>query len=82
MAQIINTIKEYLNITTEQVFHVIDYLIVSKWVDFEKGKLIITFDGESKLEHSNLIKISFEQMKGLKYFVDESPLENYVPKKS
>ncbi|WJM08369.1 hypothetical protein [Paenibacillus sp. PK1-4R] len=81
MALIIDTIKEYLNITTEQAFHSIDYLISSKWVDFKEGRLIITLEGTSKLEHSNLDSISFEGMNELKYVVDESVLGNYVPKK-
>ncbi|MFC5649466.1 hypothetical protein ACFPYJ_10035 [Paenibacillus solisilvae] len=81
MVEIIDTIKEYINITTEQVFYILDYLIASKWVEFEDGKLIITKEGTEILAHSKLNDISFDIMKEFKYIVNESPLENYIPKK-
>jgi hypothetical protein len=81
MAVIIDTIKKYLNITTEQVFHIIDYLIDSKLVDFEEGNLIITLEGKSILEHANLNTVSLESMGEYKYKVNEDPLRNYIPKK-
>lgn len=81
MAVIIDMIKEYLNITTAQVFHIIDYLIDSKWVDFEEGKLIITHEGISILELSKLNVFSLESIDEFEYVVKESQLLNYIPKK-
>ncbi|PFB76729.1 hypothetical protein CN286_19425 [Bacillus anthracis] len=81
MAEIIDTIKEYLNVTTEQVFYIVDYLIASNWVEFEEGKLIITYEGNGILERSNLNAFSFERVETFKYLVKESILENYIPKK-
>lgn len=81
MAVIIETIKEYLNITTEQVFYIINYLVESKLVDFEEGKLVLTYEGNSVLERSNLNSFSLDSINDFKYTVKESPLENYIPKK-
>lgn len=82
MAVIIDTIKVYLNITTEQVFHIIDYLIFSKWVVFEDGKLVITYQGNSLLKCSKLNTFTLESMGEIRYKVNENSLENYIPKKS
>lgn len=81
MVVIIDTIKEYLNITTEQVFHIIDYLISSKWVVFEEGKLVITYEGNSLLKRLKLNTITLEDMGDIRFKINESSLENYIPKK-
>ncbi|WP_284037067.1 hypothetical protein [Neobacillus sp. 114] len=81
MALIIDTIKEYLTVTTEQVFYIINYLIDSKWVDFQEGKLIITNEGNRILESSKLNVFSLKRVDEYKYIVKESSLENYIPKK-
>ena len=81
MALIIDTIKEYLTVTTEQVFYIIDYLIDSKWVGFEEGKLIITYEGNSILESSKLNVFSLKRIDEFKYIVNENFLGNYIPQK-
>ncbi|MDE0639738.1 hypothetical protein PWJ77_04610 [Bacillus sp. CNPSo 3703] len=81
MVVIIDTIKEYLNITTEQVFHIIDYLVFWKLVVFEDGKLVITYDGNSLLKDSKLNTITLEEMDDIRFVINESTLKNYIPKK-
>lgn len=81
MAGIIDIIKEYLNVTAEQVFHIIDYLVRSKLVVFEDGKLVITLEGYSSLSYAKLSNITIESMSEIKYIVNEASLENYIPKK-
>lgn len=81
MVVIIDTIKEYLNITTEQVFHIIDYLVFLKLVVFKEGKLVITYDGNSLLKDSKLNTITLEGMDDIGFDINESPLKNYIPKK-
>ncbi|MBB5180490.1 hypothetical protein HNQ44_001918 [Planomicrobium koreense] len=81
MAVVIDMIKEYLNMTTEQVLYVIDYLIKSNWVEFEDGKLIITADGGSILKSSKLNTFSLENINEFRYTVKDRFLETYIPKK-
>ncbi|WP_161783055.1 hypothetical protein [Pontibacillus yanchengensis] len=76
----IDTIKEYLSITAEQVFHVIDFLIKSELVIFKEGELHITNEGYNTLERSNLNAFSLEDIEETTIIVDESPLKNYIPK--
>ena len=81
MAEVIDTIKEYLTVTNEQVFYIIEYLINSRWVNFEDGKLIITYEGYSILRNSKLDGFSLQRINEFKYVVKEDPLKNYIPKK-
>ncbi|MEK5248982.1 hypothetical protein MKX66_15150 [Bacillus sp. FSL R9-9530] len=81
MAEVLDTIKEYLTVTNEQVFYIIDFLIKSKLVIFEDGKLIITYEGYSILRNSKLDGFSLQRINEFKYVVKETPLKNYIPKK-
>jgi hypothetical protein len=81
MAEVIDVIKVYLNITTEQVFHIIDFFIYSSWVNFEEGKLMITYEGNNILKQSKLNNFSLKSIDEYKFKVKEDLLENYIPKK-
>jgi len=80
MANIIDNIKLYLNITNEQVFHTLDYLINIRMIEFQEGKLILTMQGYEILRSSNLLEFSLFNLEKYKYKIDESYLKDYIPK--
>lgn len=80
MANVIDIIKLYLTITTEQVFYIIDYLLDKQWIGFKEGKLILTIHGYDALENSNLDGFSLKNIEEYKYKVNESYLKDYIPK--
>lgn len=82
MAETIDMIKEYLNISTEQVFYIIDYLIDFKWIVFEEGKLLLTHQSNNMFENLKLNSLTLDMIEGFNYIVNEDPLKDYIPKKA
>lgn len=73
-------IRQQLNINTEQMFHVIDFLMQSQFISFKEGKLELTHTAYSLLNERNLDKFSFKNIESYKFKVNEEILENYIPK--
>ncbi|PFZ78742.1 hypothetical protein COL82_09570 [Bacillus toyonensis] len=79
-ADLIDNIKMYLSVTSEQAFYIIDYLLEQKWIFFVDGKLMLTDSGYSLLRQAKLEKFFLDNIYERKFKINQNYLRNYIPK--